>query len=241
MTMKKLALVLAVAAVSTTAQAATYNFTGVWNGMHTWNPGQTGDPTIGSSADGGPDMIVEGRISFNDVTGVVTKLTMDQVGTQTTLWDIAAPGEPAYDTVTMSNYSWTSDGSTLRLNSGLSTCNGATKNDCGPGYQFGGNYMGIPSPLSNFGAPLNALTDWIGADNYLAYGDTISGAGFEGSVNLLDNTAVINTTTAWVGGFVPLAATGQYQLTLTSEVPVPAAAWLFGSALLGLAGIKRKQ
>ena len=26
-----------------------------------------------------------------------------------------------------------------------------------------------------------------------------------------------------------------------SEVPVPAAAWLFGSALLGLAGIKRKK
>jgi hypothetical protein len=27
----------------------------------------------------------------------------------------------------------------------------------------------------------------------------------------------------------------------TSEVPVPAAAWLFGSALIGLAGIKRKK
>jgi hypothetical protein len=35
---------------------------------------------------------------------------------------------------------------------------------------------------------------------------------------------------------------GLSNITLTfSEVPVPAAAWLFGSALIGLAGIKRKK
>ena len=28
---------------------------------------------------------------------------------------------------------------------------------------------------------------------------------------------------------------------LTSEVPIPAAAWLFGSALIGLEGIKRRK
>ncbi len=30
-------------------------------------------------------------------------------------------------------------------------------------------------------------------------------------------------------------------LTFTSSVPVPAAAWLFGSALIGLVGFKRKK
>lgn len=33
----------------------------------------------------------------------------------------------------------------------------------------------------------------------------------------------------------------QFSLASVSEVPVPAAAWLFGSALIGLAGIKRKK
>lgn len=34
---------------------------------------------------------------------------------------------------------------------------------------------------------------------------------------------------------------GVYAVWSATEVPVPAAAWLFGSALLGLAGIKRKK
>lgn len=35
---------------------------------------------------------------------------------------------------------------------------------------------------------------------------------------------------------------GSFQLSInTSEVPVPAAIWLFGSALLGLTGLKRRQ
>jgi len=44
-----------------------------------------------------------------------------------------------------------------------------------------------------------------------------------------------------------LGAFGHYQTLLVrnlvgvGEVPVPAAAWLFGSALLGLAGIKKRR
>lgn len=34
---------------------------------------------------------------------------------------------------------------------------------------------------------------------------------------------------------------GELTLTAVSEVPIPAAAWLFGSALLGLVGLKRKK
>ena len=36
-------------------------------------------------------------------------------------------------------------------------------------------------------------------------------------------------------------ATSFDNIALTSEVPVPAAAWLFGSALLGLVGVKRRK
>ena len=38
-----------------------------------------------------------------------------------------------------------------------------------------------------------------------------------------------------------LAAQGNIQITNVSAVPVPAAAWLFGSALIGLVGINRKK
>jgi hypothetical protein len=37
------------------------------------------------------------------------------------------------------------------------------------------------------------------------------------------------------------AMTIEYSYVPTSAVPVPAAAWLFGSALISLAGIKRKK
>ncbi len=47
---------------------------------------------------------------------------------------------------------------------------------------------------------------------------------------------IANTSFEELGYFSPMSAT----LTV-SEVPIPAAAWLFGSALIGLVGFKRKQ
>ncbi|MCB1701255.1 MAG: hypothetical protein KDI14_10500 [Halioglobus sp.] len=233
--MKKLLIALAVttAAVSTAAQAAHFTFTGIWNGMQTWNPGQTGSNTISTTQDGGPDMAVSGRLTIDDITGEVTSLRMQQAAENTLAWDAG------YDTVTMAGYAWRMVGNTLRLDYGATaTCNGADKAACGPGYEFGGNYMGYPSALSNFGAPLNALTDWIGAENYAAYGDIIDGLGVTATVN--GNLVTLDTVTSWPGGFIPLAATGQYILT-TSPIPIPAGAWLFGSALLGLVGIGKKR
>ena len=48
-------------------------------------------------------------------------------------------------------------------------------------------------------------------------------------------TGTLNTTRSTAGG----SSVATY--TFTQEVPVPAAAWLFGSALVGLAGIGRKR
>lgn len=46
-----------------------------------------------------------------------------------------------------------------------------------------------------------------------------------------------------VGGSLPLGKTGNQFTTysFTGAVPVPAAAWLFGSALVGLAGVSRRK
>lgn len=44
-----------------------------------------------------------------------------------------------------------------------------------------------------------------------------------------------------VGGLVPANTPFTYNLNATSVVPVPAAVWLFGTAVLGLIGIRRKK
>ncbi len=233
--------------IAANAALVSYSVTGSWDGMQTWNPGQIGANTLSTTANGGPEMAVSGVVTFDDATGVVSYIELMQVGTLTSNWDLNPdyPNTPEYDTVTMSDYHWKSAGSEMRLLTGTSVCNGAVNADCGPGMQYGGNYMGRGGPLENFGY-LVALTDWVGADNYYAYGDTLDGPGFAGTVdvnNLLDPFA-INTLTSWVGGFVPLAAAGEYNLLLGSQVPtivpVPAAVWLFGSAL-GLLGLRRRH
>ena len=49
----------------------------------------------------------------------------------------------------------------------------------------------------------------------------------------------VDTVAYWE--YSDLSAQSPYASFQVSEVPVPAAAWLFGSALIGLAGIKRKK
>lgn len=63
-------------------------------------------------------------------------------------------------------------------------------------------------------------------------GAIFGGSGFIGALGP-------GTYTFW---FQETAAEVDYSLNFqVSQVPVPAAAWLFGSALVGLAGVKRKQ
>lgn len=238
---KKLPLIIVLAALSFAANATsvTYTFTGSWEAMNTWNPGQTGDNTLSATPEGGPQMAVEGLITFDDGSGIVTGLTMNQASTLTSNWDYNSdyPNTPEFGTVTMSNFAWTSNGTDLRLDSGIVVCDSGANVTCGPGMEFGGNYVGRGGPLETFGPPAS-LTDWIGASNFDAYGDILDGPGFEGMV-LGGSTATINTLTSW-NGFVALAATSRYDLQLGTQVPVPAAVWLFGSGL-GLLGWMRRR
>ncbi|MGI9341773.1 MAG: VPLPA-CTERM sorting domain-containing protein [Gammaproteobacteria bacterium] len=229
---------MSVMSLAANAAQVTFTFTGAWNANNTWNPGQTGAPTMSANAEGGPEMQVAGEITFDDQSGAVSGLTMNQVGILTSNWDLNpdVPNTPEYDPVTMSGYAWHSEGTDLRLDTGLSVCEGVDNTACGPGFQFGGQYMGRGGPLENFGPPYS-LADFIGADNLDAYGDILNGPGFTGLVT--GNTAVIDALTGW-DGFVALAATARFDLQLGTQVPVPAAAWLFGSAL-GLLGWVRRR
>lgn len=68
-----------------------------------------------------------------------------------------------------------------------------------------------------------------------ANGDTLGTAIFTGDANL---APVMKSGGSWTLAIDQAAGTG----TLTySEVPVPAAAWLFGSALVGLASVARRR
>jgi len=250
----RLSLIGCVATFSFAANAASVQsvFVGSWDDFHTWNPGQTGDPTLSTTAGGGPEMAVDGTITYDDQTGIVSAITINQVGDNTRNWDYnpqaqtLAPGfdpslpiEDEYDTVTLSDFSWVSDGTDLRLQSGNFQCNGENNAACGPGAQFGGNYIGLGGPLQNFGPPF-ALTDFIGADYLLAYGGILNGPGFIGLVfednQSGENKAIIQALTGW-NGFVALGSTAKFNLTL---VPIPAAVWLFASAL-GLLGWVRHR
>lgn len=85
--------------------------------------------------------------------------------------------------------------------------------------------------------------------------DSIDGVLFAGSDNsglsikkdsaYVQDWMIGDTMTGFGGAYDSLGQLSSYDLTLTltdiSPVPVPAAAWLFGSALLGLAVVKRKK
>ena len=71
----------------------------------------------------------------------------------------------------------------------------------------------------------------------IGYGD------MSGNINVV--TAMYDGSTDWINnGSGAESASDEFiyaEFTQTSAVPIPAAAWLFGSALIGLAGIKRKK
>lgn len=79
-----------------------------------------------------------------------------------------------------------------------------------------------------------------------ALGDLVNNGGFVSPVTFLETSGVpvnASTTSDFDLFFTTISNGGNeydYKFTWTT-VPVPAAAWLFGSALVGLAGIKRKR
>lgn len=72
--------------------------------------------------------------------------------------------------------------------------------------------------------------------------DMVSSVGpVMGTANLLQWTSGDVQTTGGVLIFDEATTPSSFTATVVSEVPVPAAVWLFGSGLVGLAGVRRKS
>lgn len=206
------------------AAAVTVPVEGLWTVLRNWTPAQLGEPAVQSTAGGGPELELSGTMTYDDVSGAV--LALDIVGaTKSMVW------EAGFDPVTLAGYSWTSSGTDLLLNPGaVISCNGIPGGsaDCGAGYQFG---QGLFNTLVSFDGVIPGGV-MPGPDG----GEFISERpGFSGTV--VGNQVTIDL---WKGfdPFVPIAANAEFELSI---VPVPAAVWLFGSALGALGWARRRR
>lgn len=219
--MKKLALAIAISAVATQASAAAWDLSQI----NIVNNGNGGDATLGGQLgftdDGASNMTSNGGVTtFQSFAGPTWLNTVE-----ITDWAISNTGiasASAYNCVEglfggyvgasiCGNYNFQGDGDDSTLVYGPGTDVALT---------LGGNDT-ASGPVQSIDTISN-LQPWFGAglgifgQDYLAF------------------------TTRTIAGDQTLSGDGS-TIVFTSAVPVPAAAWLFGSALVGLAGVGRKR
>lgn len=124
-------------------------------------------------------------------------------------------------TETIEFFNVSTDAVTLTLNTGN---NPAIYEDLGTGTSYGAfevDGQGVATSTLNFDLNLAALADISSTGQYFSLGGRLISD--DGNDSLFSDT----------GGY-------DAYLSITT-VPVPTAAWLFGSALVGLTGVKRKK
>jgi hypothetical protein len=226
--MKKLLLATAVLAATSATQAATFDVSGTFttNGLSTANNLQItlGGPNV---LDPGASITFSGQVENDGTT--ITGGTITATGTQT----LAPTGIPI--TIDM-NLSGTATSSGVLFTSGTICVTAATACDSGLIDASVDNISFLDGVTWGYGSGTGlALGDGTETSDYtVAQAGTILatggpfGGGSAGGAVLLGNAAGIYLA-------------GDLTFTEAAVVPVPAAAWLFGSALVGLAGIGRKR
>lgn len=217
------------------AQAALISaaYTGTWDGMHSWNPGQNGGKVVDLTAGGGPGMAISGNVTWENTTGVITAINI--VGSYWT-----GQWAAGFNNVQMQNWAWQSSGTNLNLLPGTArlACDqlgngvyvtGASA-ACGPGYQNG---QGTLALLTDFTGVTTDITAGSGAGTFFD-GSPTPIPGFSGQ--LLGTTASIYAIKVY-NPFIPLGLDSTFNIQV---VPVPAAVWLFGSAI-GILGLARRK
>jgi hypothetical protein len=221
--MKKLALILAVSAAATQANAAAWDLTT----FNVFNNGQSADATLGGQLGFTTD-VAHNIFSDGGVTSLATFVGITPLSTiNITDWDITNAG--------------VSSASAYECVEGI--FGGIVQSSICGNYGFGTNntddsnldYSSVASPVRNL------LGDDIASGDMQSLAN-VSGlqAWFGSSEAGVWGTDFLAFTTRTIALDNSLSGNGN-TVIFTSAVPVPAAAWLFGSALVGLAGVGRKR
>lgn len=233
--MKKLVLAAAIAAtVSVGAQATTYTISSTVTGSQLF---------LGAFDDEISNSIVfGGTVNIDTLGGIGDAWTVaaDQTGAAATL--TGSQGVATGSVVNTYNLTGSSSAGGIVFDSGII------------------DVQAIGTPYYTVDASVNNL-HFDNTGTYYGYptggidmsGGTVNGDGtitiafnglWDGNIGLFDEVTAGLTGSGAVDVLYEPALIfleGNLTLTAVSEVPVPAAAWLFGSALLGLAGIKRRK
>lgn len=228
--MKKLALAIAITAAAVSAQAQqTSVFTGTLDILETYSGfgggswGPSDSPAVSSL-----DYIVTYTANF----GTFQSLTIELNGSLSTA---GSPTVPPF-----AQQTWTFTDALYTINS----ANVTTSSTWSPDFStLSGNALvngGSQSPGAGAAGTLTSGTAVCGGGSCASFtpSNFLSQLTLDFALDANNTFAEISHSLA-LDFFSNSGATG-YSMS-ASEVPVPAAAWLFGTALVGLAGVARKR
>jgi hypothetical protein len=210
----------AIIASNTNAAIITTNVTGV---LGDWDV-KSSKVLIQKFLINNPDIIVQGSISYDDVTEELTALSLYQVGSL--INEATVDG----NTMSISGLSWGLNGYNIEQLSGSASCGifstrcsamaaSITLGDSNSPFEFDGIANGFTIEGVNQGP----------ADAYIL---TVGAPDADYAINVLADRVDASGNTI---------TDATFQLNIAPVVPVPAAAWLMGSALVGLTAISRRR
>lgn len=210
----------AVFACSSNAAIITTNVTGVLGDWYV----KSSKVLIQNFLSSNPDIIVQGSISYDDITEELTALSLFQVG--------SLNNEATVDgnTMTISGLSWGLDGYTIDQLSGSASCSSVSVRCSAMASAINGNDSNSPFEFDGVasGFKIAGVTQ-SPADGYIL---TVGAPDADYAINVLaDQISPSGNTISDV----------TFQLNVAPAVPVPAAAWLMGSSLIGLTAIARRR
>lgn len=223
--MKRIATLVAASVMAASSNAAiiTTNVSGVLGDWYTKifsNPVDYRTYLVGN-----PDFIIQGNVTYDDVNETLVALNLNQIGSVTGIVN----DNDNDTTITISGLSWSLTGSIIDQVAGTASCTGPSL-ACSP-VATAMNGLASNSPFEYDGVAFGFRVGGVKQLNKPGYMLTVD-APFNLYMDVAADQAYIPNQS--------FNATHNALFQLTA-VPVPAAAWLMGSALVGLSAVARRR